>query len=283
MSGLPDKIAFLLYVLSLVLAGLTADKVVSFAAGTGTPAFPRSKEVFKKIPLAAGAPETGAAGDRYIAIKPDRFCGRNEYAAPIVKQEGTGIRAVYVLRGTLIHSNAKLSRAFIEIPGVSGQQAYCIGDSVHGAVVVDIKPGLVTLKRGEETVNLTVSYQDHAPPASVVWGRSALSRSDSWELPRSGDREGYRAERKEQFERLSEQKRGDLETWYKLKRLRERSSRYREQEKPYPGISRGMLKLLERFPPDQRRRILQAPPKERARLIREFIKAQKEARRRFRR
>ncbi len=160
MSGSTNRLLLVFYGIAVVLAVLTANSLLDlvFAA----PQDGKSRGVFRK-PTGSSSRLNGRVSlDDYITILPDRFCGQTRWRAPVKRGKG-GLESVYVLRGIAVHSNPILSRAFIEVPGVEGQQAYRTGDAVHGAMLIRIDREQVELKKGTQTLTLKVSFEDEKP------------------------------------------------------------------------------------------------------------------------
>jgi hypothetical protein len=136
--------------------------------------------------------ETGTiAIDDYVVIRPESFCGLSNNVRVYTPETrhgrptpATDVSTVYVLRGTILHSNPALSRAFIEVPGVSEQTVYQCGDNVHGAMLVSIGADRVALRRGAETMELTVSFDEEVrqgfrhPTASREEGRTLATEGE---------------------------------------------------------------------------------------------------------
>jgi hypothetical protein len=86
--------------------------------------------------------------------------------------------AVYVVRGIVVHSDPALSRAFIEVPGISEQRVYARGEEVHGSEILSISKDAVVLRRGEEDITLAVRYEDeYADGRRRPDSRSTYSRT----------------------------------------------------------------------------------------------------------
>ena len=174
MSGSMNRLSLVLYGIAAVLAVLTANGLLDLVfAG---PPDGKSRGVFRKTGGSSSRLNGRVSLDDYITILPDRFCGQTRWRAPVKRGKG-GLESVYVLRGIAIHSNPVLSRAFIEVPGVEGQQAYRTGDDVHGARLVRIENEHVELRKGTRTLTLKVSFEDERPVGFKAAAPGARVRS----------------------------------------------------------------------------------------------------------
>ncbi len=192
MRRMTNRIALLIYVAALGFAVLGANSILSLAMPR-SPVVKRSSLLKTKI---RGTPdaETGKVDiDDYVGIRPESFCGLTNNVRVYTQQTrqerqytpATNSSTVYVLRGTILHSNPSLSRAFIEVPGASEQTVYQCGDSIHGAMLVSIGADSVELRRGEETMELTVSFEEEVrqgfqspPPSRDDRGNLATQHND---------------------------------------------------------------------------------------------------------
>jgi hypothetical protein len=177
MSGLTSKISLLLYAIAVALAALVADGAIRLASATR--AVPRNRELFAKIYGPARTDAGTVTAEDYAAIQPDLFCAREARPpAPVEPRRyipTSGRRSAFVLRGTLIHTNPALSRAFIEIPGMSEQQAYRLGDTVGGAEIIAIEDDTAELRRGDEIITIQVSFGEQSPQSFLTPAGAASS------------------------------------------------------------------------------------------------------------
>ena len=157
-SGSIDRKKLLFYGLAALPGILAFFTLADLVAGEGPVA--RKRKLFVPIRFKKEASRPVVKEDDYLTIQANRFCGASSPWTPRRGKARTGYQAVYLLRGTAIHSDPSRSLAFIEVPGVDGQKAYHVGDDVHGAVLSEIRPDSVILKRGEETIELDLSYED---------------------------------------------------------------------------------------------------------------------------
>jgi len=161
MSGLSNNLPVVIYLIAALLVALTASTLFDFVFAA-SPAM-KNRKVFAAVNGASHHLDGQVSLDDYITVLPDRFCGYTSGRTPFKRRKGAGLEAVYVLRGTAIHSDPALSRAFIEVPGVSAQQAYRPGDDVHGARLVRIENDHVEMKKGQQAIRIDVSFDVDAP------------------------------------------------------------------------------------------------------------------------
>lgn len=221
----------------------------------------RNREVFRRIQSVVAAEDGTVALSAYDGVRPECFLPppppapeagepTTRWVPPATTEEAPRL-PVYVLRGTLAHSDASRSVAFIEVPGLERQKAYRVGEVVHGAEVVAIRSDEVDMRRGESIIRLSIDFKDPAGYAH----RSA---------PTSGGERPERASRGEQ-EREGASRRSEA-----MRRARtERSSSPDEFLRRLPRV---MREALETMPEGERRRLLELPPTERSRALRELYR-----------
>ena len=186
MNGSGGRRKFLFFALA-VLPGIPAFfSLAGLLAGEDP--LPRKAGLFRKIRFKVENGRPSVKEDDFLTIQADRFCGASSPWNPRPGKVRVGYQAVYLLRGTAIHSDPSRSRAFIEVPGVEEQRAYKVGEDVHGAVLEEIHPDSVILKRGTETIQLDLSYEDFLPTGSRSRrGNVPAAGGGEGELPGSGD------------------------------------------------------------------------------------------------
>ncbi len=161
MSSSTGRKNYLFYGLAALPGLLAFLSLVDLMAGKGPVAGKR--ELFKAIRFKRETSRPAARADDYLTIQANRFCGASSPWTPPGGKPKSGYRAVYLLRGTAIHSDPSRSLAFIEVPGVDGQKAYRVGDDVHGALLREIHPDSVVLSRGGESIEVDLCYRDLLP------------------------------------------------------------------------------------------------------------------------
>ncbi len=153
-----DRKKVLFYAVALLPGILAFFSFTDLLVGEGP--VTRKRKLFRTIRFKKEAARPVVKEDDYLTIQANRFCGASSPGIPAGGRRKTGYQAVYLLRGTAIHSDPSRSVAFIEVPGVEGQRTYRVGDDVHGAILSEIHTDSVILKRGGETIELDLSYED---------------------------------------------------------------------------------------------------------------------------
>ncbi len=288
MSLLIRNVSFLLYGIVLLLLAWLGEGVFALVTNDVKPE--KQSGVFQKVPVASSLPARASTLDDYVAIKPDRFCGMasEPTVAPRTNTSirPTGMQAVYILRGTLIHSNPALSRAFIDVPGVSAQQAYHTGEEVQGAKILSIKNSSVALKKGEDVIELAMNIDTVAPGRFRQTPGRDYSNS-SRRTSSTNEHEGRRYNRwsstggNERKERPADRAaRNGRTTEWERERSEKRSNRdsntYERELQRMPKMFR---KLLEEVSEEKRRALMRMNPTERQqeyrRLYMEYKRKQK--------
>lgn len=261
MSHLSRRIPFLLYGLVLLLLAWTGEGLFALIDGEGT--LKKKSGVFQRVPATSGlAPQTESLDD-YVAIKPDRFCGL-ENEKPATPRESsfkirkTGFQAVYILRGTLVHSNPALSRAFIEVPGVSAQQAFHAGEEVHGAKILTIEKDRVALQKSDEIIRLAMNIDQVAPGR---FKESVPQRETDRNARYASSDNRRRNDRTHEREKVDKRSRSNDDADAQLQRL--------------PKVYREMLQGAS---PQEREALLNMDIKERMKALRDMYQAYKQAR-----
>ncbi|MBN1421385.1 MAG: hypothetical protein JXP34_21610 [Planctomycetes bacterium] len=164
-----SKHAIVVYAVALLFAVLAVDRVAGLVLGR--PAEPRRLDLLKEIRTVTESGARESTIEDYETVRADRFLRpvpppppsssfSSSPSAPSPTSSGEAPRPIYILRGTLIHSNPALSWAFIEIPGVREQQGYRLGDTIDNAQIVSIEDEEIRLRRGDEEITVTVSFTE---------------------------------------------------------------------------------------------------------------------------
>ena len=278
MSSLISKIALVVYAGAIFCAALATSSAVRLAQGGA--GIEKNAEAFRRVSGAAPRLAEEVTLEEYAPIRPDLFVGPpppQPSAPPPAPGEApvatvvTDVQMTYVLKGTLIHSNPALSRAFIEIPGVEEERAYRIGYMVHGARVVSISDKAAELRRGEESLYLTVNFLNkeggepssgQAPPARI----ERIARAEDSPRRADGSRRGYASRRGQNDER----------SW--PARAERRSSRETDPDEILRRLPQTLRTLLEELEPQRRDEILRMEPSERMALFRTMLRDQRDRR-----
>jgi len=266
-----NRVQLLLYLLPVLAAGLVIGGLARLVMASQL--VPRNPEVLRKVKGIASHEDVEVDVDDYVAIRPS--CFFRPRAAPTlpVRREGeppraparTGMSAVYVVRGIVVHSDPTLSRVFIEVPGVSEQKVYACGEEVHGSKVVSISKDAVVLRRGEEDTTLALRYEDeYADGRRRPDSRSTYSRAaKSSKFGRSSTSSRYGSERSRRESYRKESYRGPDPRTDSAKtdpssgeqeriRLAYEKQREREREKARKRESQRIQETRERESRDQR-------------------------------
>ena len=139
--------------------------VLSLKAGISIinpqPGFETKNDLIKRFSIPLKKKTAPIKRDKYISILANRFLGGAVPFTGKKPRRKTGFQAVYVLKGTIIHSDPNKSFAFIEVPGIEGEKAYSLGDDVHGAKLIKIRNNSVDLLRGKQLIRLEVSFEEY--------------------------------------------------------------------------------------------------------------------------
>ena len=164
MDGAVNNIRRGLYGLALLLGALAFLALLDLLFPPRPEGMDRS--LLAPIPRVKGAGPGKESLQDYAAIQPGCFLGTVPDLPPRGRRARPGpvpARKLFVLRGTMIHSDPARSCAFIDLPGKEGQQAFFPGDSVQGAKLIEVAADHVLLRKGEQTIKLEVSLEEEAP------------------------------------------------------------------------------------------------------------------------
>jgi len=173
-----NKLSLAIYAVASLFAILAADRVAGLVLGRSEE--PRRIDLLNEIRTVTEAGTKERTLEDYETVRPDRFLrpvpppppsssfSTSPSAPESPAPRGEEPRPVYILRGTLIHSNPALSWAFIEMPGVREQRGYRIGETIDNAEIVAIDDEEIRLRRGDEEITVMVSFSEDGRSAQRV-------------------------------------------------------------------------------------------------------------------
>jgi len=165
-----NKLSLAIYAVASLFAILAADRVAGLVLGRSEE--PRRIDLLNEIRTVTESGTKERTIEDYETVRADRFLrpvpppppsssfSTSPSAPGAPAPRGEEPRPLYILRGTLIHSNPALSWAFIEMPGVREQRGYRVGETIDNAEIVAIDDEEIRLRRGDEEITVTVSFSD---------------------------------------------------------------------------------------------------------------------------